>query len=104
MSDVKQDFDRELNTAELTELRKLKEELHDTRRQIEESSSQLYNSIAKDTTPDSAAASPTTAATPLPATASAAGSKNPEARPSTAAVPRKRVKRTPTRNGGTPKA
>lgn len=46
LTDVKQDFDRELQTAELDELRKLKQELSDTRRVIEESSSQVYNKVA----------------------------------------------------------
>lgn len=102
MTDVKQDFDRELNTAELSELRKLKEELHDTRRQIEQSSNQLYNTIAKDTALDSVTES-AKAATPAPHL-SAAGDKNTETAPPTPAAPRKRAKRAPTRNGGTRKA
>lgn len=46
MNDVKQDLDKELHSAELTELRKLKQELDDTRRVIEESSSQLYRDVS----------------------------------------------------------
>jgi sec-independent protein translocase protein TatB len=46
MTDVKQDFDRELRGSELEELRKLKQELNETRRLMEESSSQLYRNIS----------------------------------------------------------
>jgi sec-independent protein translocase protein TatB len=41
VSDVKQDFDRELQHADLSELHKLKQELEETRRTIEETSSRL---------------------------------------------------------------
>lgn len=47
MSDVKQDLDKELHSAELAELRKLKQELDDTRRIIEESSGELYQSVTQ---------------------------------------------------------
>lgn len=46
MTDVKQDFDRELRGAELEELRKLKQELNETRRLMEDSSSQLYRDLS----------------------------------------------------------
>lgn len=52
VSDVKQDFDRELNTAELAELRKLKQELDNTRRVIEESSGKLYQDLVTHAPPD----------------------------------------------------
>jgi len=100
MSDVKQDLDRELHTSELAELRKLKEELHDTRRQIEESSSQLYNTIAREPTFDSVEPAIESKST----TAAATANKKPDAGTAAPAAPRKRVKRTPTRNGGTGKA
>lgn len=98
MADVKQDFDRELHTAELAELRKLKEELHDTRRQIEDSSSQLYNTITKETAPDAAVRS--AAEAPAPTGTPSAGA---EATSATAPARRKRVKRTPAKDGGTRK-
>ena len=91
MTDVKQDFDRELRTAELSELQKLKQELHDTRRLIEESSDQLYHSIAQP--PPGAGATPPAG---IP-------TNNPE--PATPAPSRKRVRRArATKDGGTPKA
>lgn len=46
VADVKQDFDRELHQADLSEFRKLKEELTDTRRLMEETTGQLANSLA----------------------------------------------------------
>lgn len=45
VSDVKQDFDRELHSAELEELRKLKQEMTDARRVFGESVSQFSSSI-----------------------------------------------------------
>lgn len=48
LTDVKQDLDRELHTAELDELRKLKEELNETRRIMEESSTQLYRQVTQE--------------------------------------------------------
>lgn len=41
VADVKQDFDRELQHADLAELQKLKQELDETRRVMEETSSRL---------------------------------------------------------------
>lgn len=46
VEDVKQDFDRELNSAELAELKKLKQELNDTRRVMEESTGEIYRHVA----------------------------------------------------------
>src|SRR5581483_3320296 len=94
MADVKQDFDRELNSAELAELRQLKQELHDTRRQIEESSNQLYNTIAKESAPDSVA--------PVAPPPEAPANRDAPVRPP--AARRKRTRRTPTSDGGTGKA
>lgn len=77
MSDVKQDLDKELHSAELAELRKLKKELDDTRRLIEESSGELYQSVTQPAGTDTAPTiAPPTATTtpaveaPAPATAS----------------------------------
>jgi sec-independent protein translocase protein TatB len=46
IADVKQDFDRELHQADLSELRKLKEELDDTRRLMQETSGKLVGDLA----------------------------------------------------------
>lgn len=51
VSDVKQDFDRELQHADLAELHKLKQELEETRRTIEETSSRLMHDATTVTTP-----------------------------------------------------
>lgn len=65
MNDVKQDLDKELRSAELAELRKLKKELDDTRRLIEESSGELYQSVAQPAGADTAPTiAPPTDATP----------------------------------------
>jgi sec-independent protein translocase protein TatB len=45
ISDVKQDFDRELHNAELSELRKLKQELDETRHVMEDTSSKLMQDL-----------------------------------------------------------
>jgi sec-independent protein translocase protein TatB len=52
VDNVKQDFDRELHTAELSELRKLKEELNETRRLMEDSSRKLVQDLDFDTNHD----------------------------------------------------
>lgn len=45
VSDVKQDFDRELHQVELSELRQLKQELDETRRIMEDSSGRLLQDV-----------------------------------------------------------
>lgn len=45
VSDVKQDLDRELHQAELSELRQLKQELDETRRVMEDSSGRLMQDL-----------------------------------------------------------
>ena len=45
VSDVKQDLDRELHQAELSELRQLKQELDETRRVLEDSSGRLMQDL-----------------------------------------------------------
>ena len=74
MSDVKQDLDKELHSAELSELRKLKQELDDTRRLIEESSGEVYQSVTQsaDAGADKSPTIAPPAATPAPATEPAA--------------------------------
>lgn len=45
VADVKQDFDRELHNADLSELHKLKQELDETRRLMEDTSGKLFEQI-----------------------------------------------------------
>ncbi len=45
IADVKRDFDRELHSEELAELRRLKDELDETRRLIGESSSEILQGL-----------------------------------------------------------
>lgn len=45
ITDVKRDFDRELHSEELGELRRLKEELDETRRLVAESSSEILQGL-----------------------------------------------------------
>jgi len=88
MNDVKQDLDKELHSAELGELRKLKQELDDTRRIIEESSGRLYRDVS------SIGAAPETPAIAPPAVEA-------PAKPARPKKPRaKRVKRTVKSDGG----
>ena len=97
MNDVKQDLDKELHSAELSELRKLKQELDDTRRVIEESSGQLYHDVANaPTPPPTPTIAPPTQVTPAVETSPA--SRRPKAsRP-------KRAKRSAKANGEPPKS
>jgi len=55
VTNVKQDFDREIHTHELSELRRLKEELEETKRTFQESSHRLLESVAH---ADTASATP----------------------------------------------
>jgi sec-independent protein translocase protein TatB len=52
ITNVKQDFDRELHSAELAELRQLKSELDETRRAFTESGNRLVQDLATAGTPD----------------------------------------------------
>lgn len=54
VADVKQDLDREMHSEDLAELRKLKQELNDTRRLMENTSGELVKGFAE-INPDSAA-------------------------------------------------
>ena len=47
VADVKQDLDKEMHHAELSELRKLKQELDDTRRLMENTSGQLIHGFTE---------------------------------------------------------
>jgi sec-independent protein translocase protein TatB len=75
VADVKQDIDRELQQAELAELRNLKRELDETRQVMERTSGDLINqaniaappqAAGVSPTPPSAAAAPTETTTPTP--------------------------------------
>lgn len=72
-SDVKRDLDRELEHADLAELRKLREELNETRRVVEDTSSRLMQQANIDPAaarpPVVEAPPPPAATTPLPAAA-----------------------------------
>jgi len=88
MNDVKQDLDKELHSADLAELRKLKQDLDDTRRVIEESSHKLYRDVSS---VGSEPETPTIAPPAIEAPAKPARPKKARA---------KRVKRTVKSNGG----
>ena len=64
VSDVKQDLDRELHQAELSELRQLKQELDETRRVVEDSSGRLMQDLQAVPAGTNAAAHPNTIAPP----------------------------------------
>lgn len=71
VSDVKQDIDREMQQAELSELRNLKQELDETRRVVEQTSSDLIKEANIAAPSQTAGISPTV---PSPSTAPAAQS------------------------------
>lgn len=92
VSDVKQDFDRELEHADLAELRKLREELNETRRVVEDTSSRLMQQANIDPAAAPAADSPapSAATAPLPAAAApvaAASAATPTPVPSASSFP-----------------
>jgi sec-independent protein translocase protein TatB len=60
ISNVKQDLDREINSAELSEFRKLKAELEETRRMIEQSANQTIAQVSADLEGTDAAAGTST--------------------------------------------
>ena len=64
VSDVKQDLDRELHQAELSELRQLKQELDETRRVMEDSSGRLMQDMQAVPADTNAAATPNIIAPP----------------------------------------
>lgn len=80
VSDVKEDFDRELQHADLAELKKLKEELDETRRIMEETSHRLVQQGSLDLphpvipTPASPATVPPLTEPPAPASATSVAS------------------------------
>lgn len=91
VSDVKQDFDRELQHADLAELQKLRQELDETRRVVEETSSRLIQQANIDpaaSQPAVASAPPAPAPTaPAEAPAPAVSSLPPLAEPPGASKP-----------------
>jgi len=69
VANVKQDLDRELHTHELSELRRLKEELEQTQRTFEESSQRMLNTIGQadaSAVPAPTASLPPPSSTPVP--------------------------------------
>ncbi len=77
VANVKQDLDRELHTHELSELRRLKEELEQTKRTFEESSHRLLGSIGQT---DSASTSAPTTPLPPPDSSLPSGNRRPSRR------------------------
>ena len=84
ITDVKQDLDREFHHEELVELRKLKQELSDTRHLMENTSGDLLKGFA-DIAPDSTTATVHSGEPPTPTasgpSASASLAKRPRAKP-----------------------
>ncbi len=79
VANVKQDLDRELHTHELSELRRLKEELEQTKRTFEESSHRLLGSIGQ---ADLAAPpAPMASLPPPPDSSPSSGQRRPSRRP-----------------------
>lgn len=88
MSDVKQDIDREMQQAELAELRNLKRELDETRRVMEETSGQLLAQADI-----AAAAEPGAAPSPSPLPAAAPAQPAESSPPAEPAAPKNRTPR-----------
>ena len=61
VANAKQDFDQQLNSEDLSELRKLKQELEEARRQIESTTHQAFSDVARD--PGEKSSTPTAAST-----------------------------------------
>lgn len=83
VSDVKQDIDREMQHAELAELRNLKQELDQTRRVVEETSGSLIK--------EANIAAPLEAARDTPAAEATAASADAEASPPSPPARKKRA-------------
>lgn len=81
VDNVKQDFDREMRSSELDELRKLKQELDETRRVIEESSGKVLAGINADLSAAAAAASSNSTPSSSPAVTESAGMPAPMIQP-----------------------
>lgn len=96
MADVKQDFDHELQQAELAELRSLKQELDETRRTMEETSGKLMRDVSA--IPDEASASTPPSAGPSSGAPSSAGTSS--GTPSAGPAPKRRATRGKARGGG----
>lgn len=70
VANVKQDLDRELHTHELSELRRLKEEIEETKRTFEESSHRMLGSLGQ--AEPAIAVAPTSLPSPSPSPESGA--------------------------------
>ncbi|OGI48952.1 MAG: twin arginine-targeting protein translocase TatB [Candidatus Muproteobacteria bacterium RBG_16_65_34] len=88
VADVKQDFDREMHDEELKELRKLKDDLDDTRRLMQETSGKLIQEFTAIPEARATVANPQPSASPTPTPAPPA----PEPPPSAVTAPRKRTR------------
>lgn len=66
VSDVKQDLDREVNAAELAELRKLRDELNSTRRLMQDTSTDLVRGFSEISHEPQAPSLPTPSTQPEP--------------------------------------
>lgn len=85
VADVKQDFDREMHDEELKELRKLKDDLDDTRRLMQETSGKLIQEFTAIPEPGATVANPPPSASPTTTPAPPV----PELPPSAVTAPRK---------------
>lgn len=98
VADVKQDFDRELRQTELIELRRLKQELDETRRAVEDTSGKLFQQLAATPEPTALLSRPVSSAPaprPSPEAAPAARRRGRRAgRPAKETKPHGRAKRT----------
>jgi len=95
VANVKQDLDRELHTHELSELRRLKEELEQTKQTFEESSHRLLNSIGQaDSSARSATASlPAPRSTPASSGTRRRTSRRPKSKHGQAKKPKRKTQR-----------
>ena len=86
ISDVKSDLDREMHTEDLTELRKLKDELNQTRQLMQNTSGELIQGF---TEVSPASTTPTIHSNEPPAAASATDAPSPAAKPARAVTGKK---------------
>lgn len=91
VANVKQDFDQQLNTEDLAELKKLKLELEETRRQIERTTSKTFSEVARSTDVGGADQTLPAIERPRPPTSDVAESPGASAPPPRARKPRKKA-------------
>ena len=106
VTNVKQDFDQQLNTEDLYELRKLKQELEDTRRQIEQTTSKAFSEVTRETKEPSGAQATASAnaddtklkSPAAPMESSETALETPESKPNKKPRTRRSGKKSPTRS------